>query len=105
MTAPYCFGGTNHRMAPGMAAQARRRVERRSTEKVAGVAAVWMSGNAVQKLILMVHVQEEGEGVMDMTVKEVAIYVETERVAEVMRVLLLPFRVAPFPFFDTPSGP
>lgn len=59
----------------------------------------------MQKLILMVHVQEEGEGVMDITVKEVAIYVETERVAEVMSVLPLPFQVAPFPFFVTPSGP
>jgi hypothetical protein len=42
---------------------------------------------------------------MDMTIKEVAIYVETERVAEVMHVLPLPFQVAPFPFFDPPSGP
>ncbi len=42
---------------------------------------------------------------MDMTVKEVAIYVETERVVEVTRVLPLPFHVAPFPFFDPPSGP
>lgn len=36
---------------------------------------------------------------MDMAVKEVAIYVETERIAEVTRVLPLPFQVAPFPFF------
>ena len=42
---------------------------------------------------------------MDMAVEEVAIYVETERVAEVMHVLPLPFQVAPFPFFDPPSGP
>jgi hypothetical protein len=42
---------------------------------------------------------------MDMTVNEVAIYVEAERVAEVTRVLPLPFHVAPFPFFDPPSGP
>ncbi len=42
---------------------------------------------------------------MDKTVKEVAIYVETERIAEVTRVLPLPFHVAPFPFFDPPSGP
>ncbi len=41
----------------------------------------------------------------DKTLKEVAIYVETERIAEVMRVLPLPFQVAPFPFFDSPSGP
>jgi hypothetical protein len=40
-----------------------------------------------------------------MTFKEVAIYVETERIAEVTRVLPLPFRVAPFPFFDPPFGP
>ena len=42
---------------------------------------------------------------MDKTVKEVAIYVETERIAEVTRILPLPFHVAPFPFFDPPSGP
>lgn len=42
---------------------------------------------------------------MDKTIKEVAIYVETERIAEVTRVLPLPFQVAPFPFFDPPSGP
>ena len=42
---------------------------------------------------------------MDKTVKEVAIYVETERIAEVTRILPLPFQVAPFPFFDPPSGP
>ncbi|HZU67022.1 MAG TPA: hypothetical protein VFA09_07055 [Ktedonobacteraceae bacterium] len=42
---------------------------------------------------------------MDKTVKEVAIYVETERIAEVTRVLPLPFQVAPFPFFDPPAGP
>lgn len=42
---------------------------------------------------------------MDMTVKEVAIYVETERIAEVTHVLPLSFHVAPFPFFDPPSGP
>lgn len=40
-----------------------------------------------------------------MTVKEVAIYVETERIAEVTRALPLPFQVAPFPFFDPPFGP
>ncbi len=40
-----------------------------------------------------------------MTIKEVAIYVETERIAEVMRILPLPFQIAPFPFFDPPSGP
>ncbi len=37
--------------------------------------------------------------------QEVAIYVETERIAEVTSVLPLPFHVAPFPFFDPPSGP
>ncbi len=62
-------------------------------------------GNAIQKLFLVAQRQEEGEGVMDMTVKEVAIYVETERVAEVIRILPLPFQVAPFPFFDPPFGP
>ncbi len=42
---------------------------------------------------------------MSKTIKEVAIYVEAERVAEVMRELPLPFHVAPFPFFDPPSEP
>jgi hypothetical protein len=64
-----------------------------------------MAGNALQKLILVAQQQEERESVRDMTIKEVAIYVETERVAEVTRVLPLPFHVAPFPFFDPPSGP
>ena len=41
---------------------------------------------------------------MDKTIREVAIYVETGRVEEVTRVLPLPFHVAPFPFFDPPSG-
>ncbi len=64
-----------------------------------------MAGNAIQKLILVAHKQEERGSVRDMTIKEVAIYVETERVAEVTRVLPLPFHVAPFPFFDPLSGP
>ena len=64
-----------------------------------------MAGNAIQKLILVAQKQEERGSVGDMTIKEVAIYVETERVAEVTHVLPLPFHVAPFPFFDPPSGP
>src|SRR6266566_9767058 len=64
-----------------------------------------MAGNAIQKLILVAHKQEERGSVRNMTIKEVAIYVETERVAKVTRVLPLPFHVAPFPFFDSSSGP
>jgi hypothetical protein len=63
------------------------------------------SRKRISETILVVHRQEEGVSVMDKTVKEVAIYVEAERVAEVTRVLPLPFHVAPFPFLDPPSGP
>jgi hypothetical protein len=43
--------------------------------------------------------------VEDTTRAEVAIYVDTDRVIEVIRQLPLPFEQMPFPFEDKPSQP